>query len=95
MNQIETRRWRDSVDLARSAASAPDDDFGYLEPRKPRSERAGLLGSLLSAWRGRLRARRALARIPARDLKDAGLSLDAVQHELAQPFWRALNRERK
>jgi uncharacterized protein YjiS (DUF1127 family) len=53
------------------------------------------LRALLSEWRERRRLRRELARVPARDLLDAGLSLEAVEHEVAQPFWRPLDVERK
>lgn len=94
MNPIEARRWRESLDLARHAASGLCDDFGYVEPRAAAREAPPPRGAL-SAWRARARARRELARIPARDLEDAGLSVQAVEYELTQPFWRPLNLERK
>jgi uncharacterized protein YjiS (DUF1127 family) len=89
MKHIEAGRW--------AAAPPAIDDFGYLEPVLER-DRTGLVSRALAAlpvWLDRTRRRRELARIGARDLKDAGLSLEAVEHEIGRPFWRPLDRERK
>lgn len=97
MNHVETRRWDHARTDARAASSLPIDDLGYLDPRRPEqaSPRLGGLLGLPAVWLERGRRRRALARISARDLKGAGLSLEAVEHELARPFWRPLDVERK
>ena len=81
MNRIEAHRWEGAADAARAATSSPAENVG--------------LGPLLREWRERSGRRRALARVLARDLRDAGLSVEAVEHELAQPFWRGLGTERK
>ena len=81
MNRIEGQRWEVAVDAARAATSSPAEQVRW----RP----------LLQEWRERSARRRALASVPARDLRDAGLSIEAVEHELAQPFWRALGTERK
>ena len=67
------------------AAEAAKTDASPLVQARPR----------LQEWRERRRLRQALARVPARDLRDAGLSREAVGHEVAQPFWRPLGLERK
>ena len=96
MNRIEAQRWDSAVHAAHAASSLPADDFGYVEPRHVEGAASGQgLWALLGQWRERRRLRRELARVPARDLLDAGLSLEAVEHEIAQPFWRPLDRERK
>jgi uncharacterized protein YjiS (DUF1127 family) len=96
MKHIETTRWELSPEPAGSATSGPVDELGYLDPSTPAAPGAArrLLG-FPALWFQRVRRRNALARTPARDLRDAGLSLEAVAHELAQPFWRPLGAERK
>jgi uncharacterized protein YjiS (DUF1127 family) len=98
MNRIEAQRWESAADAARAATSIPAEDVVGREPDRIGSAAPGLGARwrpLLREWRARSRRRRALAKIPARDLRDAGLSLEAVEHELAQPFWRPLGIERK
>lgn len=98
MNRIEAQKWDAAMHAAHAASSMPVDDFGYLEPRRVERAASGPGARLrvqLREWGERRRLRRALARAPARDLLDAGLSLEAVEHELAQPFWRPLDCERK
>jgi uncharacterized protein YjiS (DUF1127 family) len=87
MDRIEAQKWDAAMDAARAASSLPVENAA--------APGAGALRALLREWRARNRARRALARAQARDLLDAGLSLEAVEHEIAQPFWRPLGRERK
>lgn len=97
MKHIEATRWDVAPIAAGAAASAAVDDLGYLDPRPARNA-PGLGERLLTAfgiWLERARARGALARVPSRDLRDAGLSIEAVGHELGRPFWRPLDRERK
>jgi uncharacterized protein YjiS (DUF1127 family) len=53
----------------------------------------GLLGwaaRKLAAWRERIAARRMLAAISERDLRDAGISPHFADYEARQPFWRPL-----
>ena len=98
MNQIDSRRWEASLQSARAASSPAADDLGYLDPKRAEADHPGffaVLFALLSEWRRRARARRELAGVPARDLKDAGLTPEMAAHEAAQPFWRPLNAERK
>ena len=44
----------------------------------------------LATWRERTAARRCLARMDARSLRDAGISPAAAAYESGQPFWRSL-----
>lgn len=48
----------------------------------------------LRIWRLRSRARRVLAGIDRRTLRDAGIDPVAAQYEAAQPFWIAERRLR-
>lgn len=45
---------------------------------------------LLSLWHGRMTARRTLATIDERSLRDAGIDPGCAGYETAQPFWRPL-----
>ena len=45
---------------------------------------------LLRTWLERIRARRALARIDARSLREAGISPALAEYEVNRPFWRPL-----
>lgn len=42
----------------------------------------------IATWRQRIQARRTLAQIDTRSLRDAGIDPGAAQFEAAQPFWR-------
>lgn len=44
----------------------------------------------LAVWRERTTARRCLARMDARSLRDAGISPAAAAYESGKPFWRAI-----
>jgi uncharacterized protein YjiS (DUF1127 family) len=44
----------------------------------------------LAVWRERTTARRSLARMDARSLRDAGISPAAAAYESGKPFWRAI-----
>ncbi len=44
----------------------------------------------LAAWRERAAARRCLARMDARSLRDAGISPAAAAFEAGRPFWQKL-----
>jgi uncharacterized protein YjiS (DUF1127 family) len=88
MDRIEAQKWDAAMHAAHEASSLPTDVVATPSG-------GARLHAVLTEWRERSRARRALARVPAHDLLDAGLSLEAVEHEIAQPFWRPLSRERK
>ena len=45
---------------------------------------------LLRTWLERIRARRALARIDARSLREAGISPALAEYEANRPFWHPL-----
>jgi uncharacterized protein YjiS (DUF1127 family) len=45
---------------------------------------------LVRTWLERIRARRALARIDARSLREAGISPALAEYEVNRPFWRPL-----
>ena len=49
----------------------------------------------IKAWHQRAKARRQLAQISGRDLRDAGLSALMVNYEVQQPFWRPLRNLRR
>ncbi|MFZ5784395.1 MAG: DUF1127 domain-containing protein [Pseudomonadota bacterium] len=46
------------------------------------------LGAMIRLWRERTAARRHLAVIDARSLRDAGISQAAASYESGKPFWR-------
>ena len=48
----------------------------------------------LAVWRKNRRARRQLALISPRDLRDACLSIGVVDYELRQPAWKPLRNSR-
>jgi uncharacterized protein YjiS (DUF1127 family) len=46
--------------------------------------------AMLALWRGRIEARRYLAGLDARGLRDAGISPAAAACECGKPFWRKM-----
>jgi uncharacterized protein YjiS (DUF1127 family) len=44
----------------------------------------------LALWRSYRRARRDLARLDARSLRDLGVAPGQIVYELSRPFWRPL-----
>lgn len=46
--------------------------------------------AVLALWRGRIEARRHLAGLDARGLRDAGISPAAAAYECGKPFWRKM-----
>lgn len=44
----------------------------------------------IAVWRERTAARRCLARMDARSLRDAGISPAAAAYESGKPFWRSM-----
>ncbi|MBV8187426.1 MAG: DUF1127 domain-containing protein [Alphaproteobacteria bacterium] len=70
----------------------PQPSFETLA-RRPASGRASLRErwvAKLIVWRGRIVARRHLAEMDARSLRDAGISPAAAAFECGKPFWRPL-----
>lgn len=47
-------------------------------------------GHAVAVWRERTAARRCLARMDARSLRDAGISPAAAAYESGKPFWRQM-----
>jgi len=47
-------------------------------------------GAIVRTWLERIRARRALARIDERSLREAGISPALAEYEANRPFWRPL-----
>jgi uncharacterized protein YjiS (DUF1127 family) len=48
------------------------------------------LGHAVAVWRERTAARRCLALMDARSLRDAGISPAAAAYESGKPFWRKM-----
>ena len=48
------------------------------------------ISSLIGEWRQRSRARRELATLEPRELRDAGISPDQASWEVGRPFWQPL-----
>jgi len=71
---------------------------GVVIGRRAGDRSAGCLVRLaeaLQVWRRRIRARRALGRIDARTLRDAGIDPLAAKLEAMRPFWVAERRLRE
>jgi uncharacterized protein YjiS (DUF1127 family) len=56
----------------------------------PRPTLMARVVATLCVWRGRRAARRELAGIDARSLRDLGIAPEMVEYEIVQPFWRDL-----
>ncbi|MDB5489222.1 MAG: hypothetical protein JWQ58_2937 [Reyranella sp.] len=48
------------------------------------------LATLIAMWRGRIEARRYLAGLDARSLREAGISPAAAAYECGKPFWKKM-----
>ncbi|TAJ88370.1 MAG: DUF1127 domain-containing protein [Reyranella sp.] len=46
--------------------------------------------TMFALWRGRIEARRYLAELDARSLRDAGISPAAAAYECGKPFWQKM-----
>lgn len=58
-----------------------------VQPRPSWHQR---LATIRGVWRERTAARRCLAEMDARSLRDAGISPAAAAYESGQPFWRKM-----
>ena len=72
---------------------AQENHTGPLNRVLPETRPGGRLGVLqvLLLWRARHRHRQELMQMSARDLKDAGLSRDLVEHEVRKWPWQQWN----
>jgi uncharacterized protein YjiS (DUF1127 family) len=61
-------------------------DVTFASPRPTLKQR---LAMQLKIWRARTRARRDLAMMDARSLRDAGISPAAAAYESSKTFWQA------
>jgi uncharacterized protein YjiS (DUF1127 family) len=61
-----------------------------VTPSDPRRSLRQRLVLTLAVWRQRAQARRALAQMDARGLRDIGISPAAAAYESGKPFWQAM-----
>ena len=64
------------------------DTLAAVQEPTPRTTVSALL-SLLMLWRWRVRCRRELSTLTARQMYDTGLNPDVVWRESKKPFWEA------
>lgn len=80
-------RERFTIEQVRFATPAPAGELARLSFRMR-------LARQISVWRERAAARRRLALMDARSLRDAGISPAAAAYEAQRPFWHELNGQR-
>lgn len=61
----------------------------FVTPASPRPSLRYRLAMTLRVWRERIAARRNLAAMDARSLRDAGISPAAAAYESGKTFWQA------
>lgn len=61
----------------------------FVTPVLPRQPLRSRLAMTLKVWRDRVSARRHLAAMDARSLRDAGISPAAAAYESGKTFWQA------
>ena len=66
-----------------------DKDLAFATPVSPRPTLKQRLAMQLKIWRARTMARRDLAMMDARSLRDAGISPAAAAYESGKTFWQA------
>ena len=59
-------------------------------PVSPRPSLGARIATTLTLWRERTAARRYLAELDARSLRDAGISPAAAAYESGKPFWEKM-----
>jgi uncharacterized protein YjiS (DUF1127 family) len=64
------------------------DTLATVQGRMPRATVSALL-NLLVLWQWRVRYRRELSTLTARQMLDTGLNPDVVRRESKKPFWEA------
>jgi uncharacterized protein YjiS (DUF1127 family) len=67
-----------------------DQPSAFVTPVLPRRSLGGRLAATLKLWRERNAARRYLAAMDARSLRDAGISPAAAANESGKSFWQPL-----
>ena len=67
-----------------------DEQVTFLTPASPRQSFGRRLVATLTLWRDRNEARRYLAAMDARSLRDAGISPAAAAYESGKSFWQPL-----
>ncbi len=73
-----------------SAKSFVDQPHHLATPAALRQTFGERIAAMLIVWRGRIEARRHLAQLDARSLRDAGISPAAAAYERGKPFWRKM-----
>jgi uncharacterized protein YjiS (DUF1127 family) len=76
-----------SVQSRKSFVHQPHD---LATPAAPRPSLRARITAMLVLWRGRVAARRYLAALDARSLRDAGISPAAAAYECGKPFWQKM-----
>ena len=66
-----------------------DQDVVFVTPVSSRPSLRHRLAMTLKIWRDRTAARRSLAAMDARSLRDAGISPAAAAYESGKSFWQA------
>jgi uncharacterized protein YjiS (DUF1127 family) len=61
-----------------------------VTPSSPKPSLRQQLALILAVWRQRAQARRDLARMDARSLRDIGISPAAAAYESGKPFWQQM-----
>ena len=67
-----------------------DQPGAFVTPVLPRPSLGRRLAAILKLWRERNAARRYLAAMDARSLRDAGISPAAAAYESGKSFWQPL-----
>lgn len=73
-----------------SRTPVPIDAHFLATAGAPLPTRRQRLTKLWKVWRERVQARRLLAGMDARSLRDAGISPAAAAYESGKPFWQAM-----
>lgn len=63
---------------------------GLVTAASPHAALPVRIAAMLALWRGRIEARRYLANLDARSLRDAGISPAAAAYECGRPFWQKM-----
>ena len=67
-----------------------DQSVAFVTPVSSRPSLRQRLGMMFGLWRERVAARRALAAIDARSLREMGISPGAAAYESGKSFWQPL-----
>ena len=75
---------------AQSRNSFVHEPHRLATPAAPRLTLRQRMAAMLVVWRGRIEARRYLAELDARSLREAGISPAAAAYECGKPFWQKM-----